>query len=722
MSDATPVMDEQARRAAAEKSLRLGGPPAPVPGYEDLEFLGRGAFGEVWKARSTNTGRLVAIKFYTSRGGLDWPLLSREVDKLRVLSTNRHVVQVLEVGWESDPAYLVMEYMPGGSLEDLLRSLPGERLRPDDAVHLFQEVVQGLNTVHGSGILHCDLKPANILLDADGRPRLADFGQSRLSHEQTPAPALGTLFYMAPEQADLQAAPDARWDVYALGAVLFRMHTGHPPHFDKARATEITKTARLEARLAGYRQLLHDAPRPSEHRRVKGVDRDLADLVDRCLEFKPSKRFANVQAVLDALEHRTRLRNRRRLAAVGMLGPALILLGIAWFAWEGFRAATQESADAVLERALDSNNFAAQSVSRTVEHLMSVRWRVLQDEAKAPRFRELLFQALDAKPGDPARERLGLWLIARHQEHAPTASAYSWFVTAAAGPQRGRILARSPTPLPDGADKDYSDRNFFHGGPDGQHGLPPVRGWHRSTVYRSKSDPEGPAMVAFSVPVWKDAPDSEVVAVLSMTVRVGGFQKDLNFGKFNQETVLIDTEPDQNGKKGLILHHPRLEKEGSPGKLYYVDAAVVRVGEAARKQEAHQVLTDSDRAALRDFDDRLCRDYRDPVPGDGENRWVVGLDAVFVETPRGESKDTGWVVLIQEHYEGALRPVAELRGRLRYLGLWALGWFLVVMAILWAFVLWVLRDEPRKPLLQGLRQQLGLPGDQGSTNTPASGR
>src|SRR5439155_15726280 len=96
-----------------------------------------------------------------------------------------------------------------------------------EAVALFREVAVGVVNAHNRGVLHCDLKPANVLLGQDGKPRLADFGQSRLSHEQTPA--LGTLFYMAPEQADLKAAPDARWDVYALGALLYCMLTGEPP-------------------------------------------------------------------------------------------------------------------------------------------------------------------------------------------------------------------------------------------------------------------------------------------------------------------------------------------------------------------------------------------------------------------------------------------------------------------------------------------------------------
>ena len=120
----------------------------------------------------------MAIKFYAHRGGLDWSLLAREVEKLAFLFADRYVVQLLGVGWDADPPYYIMEYLERGSLADRIAAGP---LPVDEAVALFREVATGLVHAHGKGVLHCDLKPANVLLDQDGRPRLADFGQSRLS-------------------------------------------------------------------------------------------------------------------------------------------------------------------------------------------------------------------------------------------------------------------------------------------------------------------------------------------------------------------------------------------------------------------------------------------------------------------------------------------------------------------------------------------------------------
>src|SRR5690349_2873302 len=108
MSDATLLMGDNERRRAQHLSRQQAHPPIHLAGYEGEQLLGKGAFGEVWLATDSNTGRRVAVKFYSHRGGLDWSLLSREVEKLRFLFNDRHVVQLLEVGWDTDPPYYVM--------------------------------------------------------------------------------------------------------------------------------------------------------------------------------------------------------------------------------------------------------------------------------------------------------------------------------------------------------------------------------------------------------------------------------------------------------------------------------------------------------------------------------------------------------------------------------------------------------------------------------------
>src|SRR5690242_19551042 len=151
----TPVMSDDDREQARSLSLRGVRPPLHVPGYEQEAFLGHGAYGEVWVGVDSNSGRKVAIKFYTRRGGLDWAALAREVEKMRYLFNDRYVVQLLRVGWDAEPPYYVMEFMENGSLEDLLHN---STLSVHDAVTLFREIAVALVHAHNRGILHCDLK------------------------------------------------------------------------------------------------------------------------------------------------------------------------------------------------------------------------------------------------------------------------------------------------------------------------------------------------------------------------------------------------------------------------------------------------------------------------------------------------------------------------------------------------------------------------------------
>jgi serine/threonine protein kinase len=124
MSDFTQQQTDEQQRDAQELSLKRTQPPGHAPGYRTEEFIGAGAFGEVWRAVDGNTGRQVAIKFFTHRGRVDWSLLRREVEKLVFLAADRYVVQLLDVGWDADPPYYVMDYIPEGLARGISRGWP----------------------------------------------------------------------------------------------------------------------------------------------------------------------------------------------------------------------------------------------------------------------------------------------------------------------------------------------------------------------------------------------------------------------------------------------------------------------------------------------------------------------------------------------------------------------------------------------------------------------
>src|SRR5262245_53743726 len=405
----TPVMSDADVAAARELSLRGVRPPVKVPGYDQEQFLGHGAYGEVWTAVNRNSGRRVAIKYFTRRGGMDWTALAREVETLRYLFSDRYVVQLFEVGWESEPPYYVMEYMENGSLEDLLRT---HRLSVQEAVSIFREVAVALVHAHDKGILHCDLKPANILLDHDHKPRLADFGQSRLTNEMSPA--LGTLFYMAPEQADLTATPDARWDVYALGAVMYRMLVGEPPHRSDANVTSVA-TGTLDAQLNAYRKLILTSPKPKAHRDVPGVDSGLAVIVDKCLEPSPSKRFPNPQAVVTALDAWSLQRTRRPLLWLTGLTFAVLFLMMAIIGQYLFRTTVNTAEHGVESRTLEANRFAAQSEAKQFGAQIQLRWVQLEGVSRNARVRELLAMGDKLKSNHAAAIELDELLASRKE-------------------------------------------------------------------------------------------------------------------------------------------------------------------------------------------------------------------------------------------------------------------------------------------------------------------
>ncbi len=689
---------------ARERSLVRTRPPTDVPGYEPERFLGAGAYGEVWVAVDKNTARRVAIKFYAHRGGLDWSLLSREVEKLAFLFTDRYVVQLIEVGWDANPPYYVMEYLERGSLADRLKEGP---LSVAEAVVLFREVAQGLVHAHGKGILHCDLKPANILLDQDFKPRLADFGQSRLSHEQ--APALGTLFYMAPEQADLSAVPDAAWDVYALGAVMYCMLVGEPPYRSEDAAATIESAGGVEEQLTRYRDHIRRSPPPNVHRQVPGVDRDLTEIIDRCLRVDAARRYPNPQAVVDALAARAERRARRPLMILGAVGPALLLLIASLFAWHTFNMALERSEEAITKRALESNWFAAQFVAENVAAQINRRWEILEQEAGTPRLAELLAASIGQPRTHAARRQLQDIVESLDRLH-PELDAASWVIMDAKGIQ----LARNPFDEKT-IDKEYSFRDYFHG--LGRNFEPqerqfaPIRQSHLSSIFVSSANQE--QKVAFSVPVFA-ADREQVLGVMSMTVELGHFA-ELRAGAESstgdqQFAVLVDLKNDYSGRPGLVLEHPELTArslapDSNSTGIYLSSDQVSTLAAIRAGRRAETSAEAPDLASL-----SLTNHFQDPVGGNYAGRWLAAMQPVMVEGRTNALADTGWAVIVQERYDTATSPVRHLQDRLVREALLALATVLVVVSGLWAFVAIVLNESPRSRLARWLRRRSGWTG------------
>jgi eukaryotic-like serine/threonine-protein kinase len=712
--DGTLPQTSDELRAAVQRSLQRTHPPLQVPGYQVERFLGAGAYGEVWVARDRNTGRQVAMKFYTHRGGLDWSLLSREVEKLAFLFADRYVVQLIDVGWDADPPYYIMEYLTHGSLAERLKKGP---MPVPEAVALFRDVATGLVHAHGKGVLHCDLKPANILLDQDLRPRLADFGQSRMSTEQRPA--LGTLFYMAPEQANLEATPDARWDVYALGAVLYCMLTGEPPYRTESAATLITQGSDLTDQLKRYQDLLRIAPRPTRHRRLPGVTRDLWEIVERCLAINPAKRYPNPQAVLDALHLRAIRKARRPLLILGALGPAILLAVMTWFSWAGAETAVHDSEQALVARASESDRFAARFVAETVAKQIDRRWYALSEDAADPEFRKLVAAATGQPRDSEPRRKLQDALTELRNSH-PDLTEGTWMLLDADGTQ----LARSPFDTKT-LDVNFAYRDYFNGlgkdlDPRESH-PPPIRQPHRSHVYYSSS--AGKWMMAYTVPVWAEKSNERVIGVLGISTAFGHFAalRPENEREQNLIASLVDTREDggPTPRKGLVVEHPQLDHQTSADRKpdIFLQATDVARLETLRRRELARVKNP---ATANDSDELDVEShYVDPVDS-SSGRWLAAFDPVFVNGRPPEVSDTGLVVVIQERYNDIVAPARDLGHLMMRSGLIAVAFVLAVLTILWGFVIVVLNESPRFRLARLLRRRAGIPSAPVGTNSPTA--
>ena len=243
-------------------------PPSPetiadkFPQFELLECLGRGGMGVVYKARQKSLNRTVAIKILAPEREHDARFAARFAREAELLArlSHPHIVTIHDFGQADGLFYIVMEFVDGVNLRDLLRE---GKVGPRQALAIVPPVCEALQYAHDHGVVHRDIKPENLLLDREGRVKIADFGIASLVGAE--GESAGTPPYMAPEQGGARPAADHRADIYALGVVLYEMLTGERP------GREVV------------------APSRKVH-----IDVRLDEIVLRALEKQPEARYASV--------------------------------------------------------------------------------------------------------------------------------------------------------------------------------------------------------------------------------------------------------------------------------------------------------------------------------------------------------------------------------------------------------------------------------------------
>ncbi|PLX41440.1 MAG: hypothetical protein C0608_05760 [Deltaproteobacteria bacterium] len=279
----------------ADKTVVMSAPASertPSERYEILGELGRGAMGVVMKARDTLLERPVAIKELPPRIAKDKELLGRFRREATLLAKLNHpgIVQIYDFAEFEGNAWIIMEFVEGEELEAVLARKG--KLAEGELLELSASIAEALSYAHSEGILHRDMKPANILISKKGTPKIADFGVARLSiagNETKPGTILGSPIYMSPEQAAGKAA-DARSDLYSLGAIMYRAATGAP--LFEGNAIEVIA------------KVLNKEPLPLRELSPK-ITESTADLIMSMLAKEPEKRPTDVTQKLVSLKRAT---------------------------------------------------------------------------------------------------------------------------------------------------------------------------------------------------------------------------------------------------------------------------------------------------------------------------------------------------------------------------------------------------------------------------------
>lgn len=285
MRKANPGVETSPLPAAARTPVVLGK-------YQLLDRLGQGGNGVVYRGLDTSLGRTVAVKLLPRHLSGVPGVVERFQREAQAAARVHHpnVVTIFEIAGDAEHLFLVLEYAPGGSAEDLLARQG--RLSWPEATRIVRDACRGLAVAHQAGLIHRDIKPGNILLAADGLGKLADFGLAKDPSDNRaaltePGYLVGTPLFMSPEQCRNEPL-DERTDLYSLGATYYTLLTGAPPFPGQGVAVPLAHLSK---------------PAPDPRSVAPDIPEACAAIIRWTMAKEPGQRPSNARELLDALDH-----------------------------------------------------------------------------------------------------------------------------------------------------------------------------------------------------------------------------------------------------------------------------------------------------------------------------------------------------------------------------------------------------------------------------------
>ena len=637
-----------------------------------------GGLGEVYLAHDSDLQRDIAVKTLKEICQKFPDRKARFLREARITGQLEHpgIVPVYSLGKNEDglPLY-AMRFIKGESLDDRIRDCHAEGFRTSQLRRLLRHLVSACRTVHyahSRRVLHCDLKPLNIMVGKFGETFVLDWGEALVINpetlategpvpaasdveENTDSPAGGTVPYMPPERLDASGTPlDATSDVYALGATLYKVLTGR----DAFRASS---RQQLVARI-----LKGEYTPPREINRT--ASRTLSAIVEKALRIDREQRYVSAGALADDIQAWMddepvacrqegwtdwlgRVARRHRAAAMATFAVLLAIIaattGLAVISTNNARqrsedlaalTAAHERTDAARRSGLAAlARYAAIQIERDIETC----WKTMEQAAAQPDLPTWIAEAQSTRETSPP---LQSWLGALYADHREDLRGSSWFILDENGDQLGRFPEGL---LAEEGIRNFAHKSYFHGEetqyPEGvSPAPPPVSSPSLSAVFWSSSDQC--RKIAYTVPIRDAADTSQPHGVLVMTVKLGDVRMlDIEVGgQVDREALLVDVRADWQDRTGTVLQHPHFREE----RLNPNEAPLIAPEIVTRLQEIRE------EASPTRIVPELVDDFADPIRNDHR---MAALAPVRVR-----NSYIGWFAVVAEAAdEVATRPASE---------------------------------------------------------------